>query len=58
MRVSHEKERRLSERMDRRKMPSETMEIIINRQISQNFYREEMIGYTGRKDTGPAVLKL
>lgn len=53
MRVSQEKER-----MDRRKMPSETMEIIINRQISQNFYREEMIGYTGRKDTGPAVLKL
>lgn len=58
MRVSHEKERRLSERMDRRKMPSETKEIIINRQISQNFYREDMIGYTGRKDTGPAVLKL
>ena len=44
--------------MDRRKIPSETMEIIINRQISQNFYREEMIGYTGRNDTGPAVLKL
>ena len=39
-------------------MPSETIEIIINRQIPQNFYRGEMVGYTGRKDTGPAVLKL